>query len=82
MLKDFLITAPAATKPLAKVMLEPKSPRVRKDLKQIELTFNTVEPRLVRMRVLQGDGGSQTMDFREPERMTVADRAVVPPPPR
>lgn len=81
LLKDFLITTPAATKLLASVILEPKSPSVRKDLKQIELTFNTVELRLVQMRVLQGDGGSQTMDFREPKRMTAADRAVVPPPP-
>jgi outer membrane lipoprotein-sorting protein len=80
MLKDFRITAPAATKPLAMVMLEPKSPQTRRNLPKIELTFNTVEARLVQMRVQQGDGGSQTMDFREPTGMTAADRAVVTPP--
>lgn len=80
MLKDFLITAPAAGKPLAKVILEPKSPQARRNMPQIVLTFNTLEQRLVQMLVQQGDGGSQTMDFREPTRMTAADRAVVPPP--
>lgn len=78
--KDFVITAPAAGKTLAAVILEPKSSRVRRDLKQIELQFNTAEQRLVRMFILQGDGGSQAMDFSEPKRMTAADRAVVPPP--
>jgi outer membrane lipoprotein-sorting protein len=80
LLKDFLITAPAATKPLASVILEPKSKRERKDMPQIELKFNTAEQRLVQLLVRQGDGGSQTMDFSEPKRMTAADRAVVPPP--
>jgi hypothetical protein len=32
--------------------------------------------------VWQGDGGSQMMDFKEPKRMTAADRGVVPPPAR
>lgn len=80
LLKDFLITAPVAKKPLASVILEPKSKQTRQYLKQIELTFNTAEPRLVQLLVRQGDGGSQTMDFSEPKRMTAADRAVVPPP--
>jgi hypothetical protein len=35
---------------------------------------------LVQLLVRQGDGGSQTMDFNEPKRMTTADRAMVPPP--
>jgi hypothetical protein len=49
-------------------------------LKQIELQFDTAEPRLVQLLVRQGDGGSQTMDFDAPRRMTAADREVVPPP--
>ena len=78
--RDFLITAPAAGKALASVVLEPKSSRVRRDLKQIQLKFNTAERRLVQMLIQQGDGGSQTMDFSAPKRMTAADRAMVPPP--
>jgi outer membrane lipoprotein-sorting protein len=80
LLKDFLITSPAAKKPLARVILEPKSKQTRQYLKQIELTFNTTELRLVQLLVRQGDGGTQTMDFNEPKRMTTADRAMVPPP--
>ena len=80
LLKDFLITAAAAAKPLAAVVLEPKSARVRRDLKQIQLKFDPAGPRLVQMLIAQGDGGSQTMDFGAPMRMTEADRAVVPPP--
>ena len=80
LLKDYLVSAPAARKPLASVILEPKSMRERRDLPQLELTFNTAEQRLVKLLVRQGDGGSQTMDFDEPRPMTAADRAVVPPP--
>ncbi len=80
LLKDFVVTAAPAGKPLAGVLLEPRSARVRRDLKQIALKFNTDEPRLVQMLIQQGDGGSQTMDFSAPKRMTAADRAVVPPP--
>ncbi|MCX6875713.1 MAG: outer membrane lipoprotein carrier protein LolA [Verrucomicrobia bacterium] len=77
--KDFLITAAAVKPPLASVILEPKSKRERKAVPQIELKFNTAEQRLVQLLVRQGDGGSQTMDFGEPTRMTAADRAVVLP---
>lgn len=80
LVKDFLITAAAAKKPFASVILEPKSKRTRKDLKQLELKFNTVERHLVQLLVRQGDGGIQTMDFNEPKRMSAADRLVVPPP--
>jgi hypothetical protein len=80
LLKDFTISSPAAKKPLASVVLEPKSSRTRKDLPRIELSFNTTERRLVQVLVRQGDGGSQQMDFSEPKRMTAADRAVVPSP--
>lgn len=79
LIKDFVVTAPAAMKPLASVILEPKSSRTRRDLQQLELKFNTVELRLVQLLVRQGDGGSQLMDFSEPKRMTAADRAMVPP---
>ena len=83
LLKDFLITAPAAgRKPLASVLLEPKSKQERKDVPRIELTFNTAEQRLVQLLIRQGDGGSQAMDFGEAKPMTAADRAVVPPPSR
>ena len=80
LLKDFQITAAEGKPRLAAVVLEPKSARVRRDLKQIELKFDPAGPRLVQMLILQGDGGSQTMDFGAPKRMTAADRAVVPPP--
>ena len=53
---------------------------MRRDLKQIELRFNAGEQRLVQMLIRQGDGGSQTMDFGVPGRMTVADLTMVPPP--
>ena len=83
LLKDFLISAPAAgRKPLASVILAPKSKRERQDVPQIELTINTAEQRLVQLLVRQGDGGSQTMTFSEPKPMTAADRGVVPPPAR
>jgi outer membrane lipoprotein-sorting protein len=78
LLKDFLITASESKMPLAGVILQPKSSRVRRDLKQIELKFNASEKRMVQMLIAQGDGGSQTMDFGAPKRMTAADRAVVP----
>jgi len=80
LLKDFLITAPAAGKSLASVTLEPRSARVKRDVPGIDLKFNLGERRLVQMFIRQGDGGSQQMDFGEPKRMTAADRAVVPPP--
>ena len=81
LVKDFLITTAATDKrSLARVSLEPKSKQVRQYLKQIDLTFNTSDVRLVQLHIEQGDGGSQTMDFNEPKRMTEADRAVVPQP--
>ena len=80
LLKDFEIREAAETKLLTGVILEPKSARVRRDLKQIELRFNAGEQRLVQMLIRQGDGGSQTMDFSAPGRMTAEDRTVVPPP--
>ena len=78
--RDFLITVPAAAKPLALAILEPRSKRERRDVTQLELKFNLAGPQLVRLVVRQGDGGSQQMDFQEPKRMTAADRAVVPRP--
>jgi outer membrane lipoprotein-sorting protein len=82
LLRQFLITAPAAGKSTASVILEPKSKRERRDLKQLELKFDTAGQRLLQIVVWQGDGGSQMMDFKEPKRMTAADRGVVPPPAR
>jgi len=82
LLKDFLVTVPKPEQSLAKMLLEPRSKRERKDLKQLELTFDPAERRLVRLVVSQGDGGTQRMDFGKPKRMTEADRAAVPPPSR
>jgi hypothetical protein len=80
LLKDFQVlpNPPAAEKPLAKMILEPRSTRERKELKQLELTFDTAEQRLVQIIVRQGDGGTQQMDFGKPKRMTAADLAAVP----
>ena len=80
--KEFLITVPEAKAPMASMVLEPRSKRERRDVEQIELRFNTAEQRLVQLVVGQGDGGTQLMDFKEPKRMSAADRAVVPPPAR
>jgi outer membrane lipoprotein-sorting protein len=80
LLRDFQIAGLTEMKSLTRVILEPKSPRTRRNLKQIELQFDTAEPRLVQLLVRQGDGGSQTMDFDAPRRMTAADREVIPPP--
>ena len=52
------------------------------DMPQLELSVNTAEQRLVRMRVGQGGGGSQPMDVDEPKPMAAAQRAVVVPPSR
>jgi outer membrane lipoprotein-sorting protein len=80
LLRDFVVTVPAAEQPLAVMILEPRSKRERKDLKQLQLTFDPAERRLVRLVVSQGDGGTQRMDFGKPRRMTEADRTAVPPP--
>ena len=78
--KDFLVTVPATEKPLARIHLQPRSKRERRDLAQIELLFNLAGPRLAQVVVRQGDGGSQQMDFKQPKPMTAVDRTVVPPP--
>lgn len=82
LLESFAVTVPAAKRPLSSVILQPKSKREQKQLKQIELKFNTEEQRLVQLMVWQGDGGTQTMDFGRPKRMTASDRAAVPQPAR
>lgn len=79
LLKDFQITAPATAKPLATMVLVPRSARERKELKQLELTFEPAAQRLVRVVVGQGDGGSQQMEFGQPRKMTATDQAAVPP---
>ena len=82
LVKDFLITTPATEKPMASMVLEPRSKRERKELTRIELKFNPAERRLVQLLVAQGDGGTQRMEFKEPKPMTAADKTVVPPPTR
>lgn len=82
LLKEFQISAAAAGKSFARVILEPKSKRERRDLNKLELKFDTAASQLVQVMVWQGDGGTQTMDFKEPKRMTAADRGVVPAPAR
>jgi len=80
LVREFVITAAPAKAPMAGVILQPRSQRERRDLKQIELKINTAEQRLVQLVVAQGDGGTQLMEFKEPRRMSAADRAVVPAP--
>lgn len=78
--KEFIITVPEAKNSAASVVLEPRSARHRKDLKQIQLKFNTSEQRLIQLIVWQGDDGTQLMDFEKPQKMTAKDRDVVPLP--
>lgn len=78
--RDFLITTPEARKPMARMILEPRSKQEKKRLKQLELEFDTSKNQLMRLRVEQGDGGSQAMNFKAPRPMGAADKKVVPPP--
>ncbi len=78
LLREFEVSVPAAGKVTASVILQPKSQRERRDLKQLELKFDAAALRLVQVVVTQGDGGILMMDFKEPKRMTAAERAMVP----
>ena len=78
LLREFEVSVPAAGKVTASVILQPKSQRERRALKQLELKFDAAALRLVQVVVTQGDGGILMMDFKEPKRMTAAERAMVP----
>jgi outer membrane lipoprotein-sorting protein len=78
LVKRFLFTVPIEKNEIPRVILQPRSKQERKYLKQIELKFDLAEKRLVQLLVIQGDGGTQLINFNSPKRMTAKELAMAP----
>ena len=78
--KEFSVTVNGESETSTNISLIPKSSAARKHLKQVDITIQAKENRLLILRVLQADDASVQMDFAAPEQPSAEDQSLVQKP--
>lgn len=76
MTRHFIVKEADASAGVAAITLRPKSPFVKRYLKQLDLQLDRKTKRLVQLRILQGDGANVVMQFEEPKPVSVSEKAT------
>jgi outer membrane lipoprotein-sorting protein len=74
MTKNFSVKVVANDAGTVTLGMTPKPLVVKRFLKQVQLQIDTESMRLRQMLVIQGDGATMTMRFRDPQPVAAADR--------